>query len=88
MDSAKLKRIKEIEDRLNKTTSGKWIAKDIPYDGHEDPCIVTEKGTYIAQTVYDMQSITEKHNVDEDTLFIAHAKDDIKFLLNLIKDNI
>lgn len=77
------KRIEEIKERLEKTTPGKWIARRIPYEGQEDPWIVTEDGTYICQTVYDMQSETQDHNVDADTEFIAHAKEDIDFLLRL-----
>ncbi len=32
-----------------------------------------------------MQSITEKHNIDEDTKFIAHAREDILKLLKEIE---
>lgn len=84
-----LKRIKEIEERLSNTTSGIWRATGIPYDcesdENDDPCIVTDDNIYIAQTVYDMQSLTTYHNVNEDTIFIANSKSDIEFLLNFIK---
>lgn len=43
-----LDRIKEIQRRLNATTEGKWIAREIPYDEGNDPYIETENGTYIA----------------------------------------
>lgn len=76
-------KIEEIKERLARTTPGKWTARRIPYEGQEDPWVGTEDGTYICQTVYDMQSETQKHNVDADTEFIAHAKEDIDFLLRL-----
>lgn len=86
-------RLIEIEKRLNATTSGSWrVGKKfdgesyLPYDECDDPIIENEDGIYICQTVYDMQSFTQEHNINEDTEFIAHAKSDIEFLLNLIKD--
>lgn len=77
-------RIKDIQRRLNATTKGKWIVRNVPYDECNDPYIETEDGTYIAQTTYDMQSKTENHNINADTEFIAHAKEDIEYLLKLI----
>ncbi len=79
-----LNRLKEIEARVNNTTQGKWLALNIPFNRTDDPEIVTEDGTYIAQTVYDMQSTTTKHKINEDTLFIANAKEDILFLIEEI----
>ena len=80
-----LNRLLEIEERLNNTTSGKWKALNIPYNNIDDPEIISEDGTYICQTVYDMQSKTQIHNVNEDTIFITNAKEDITFLLKEIK---
>ena len=70
-----------IEARANAATPGPWLCRDIPYDGVGDPIIETADGTYIAQTVYDMQSTTVAHEVDADTGFIAHAREDIPRLV-------
>ena len=63
----------------NRFTSGIWKVVGVPYDDLNDPVIVSvqEDGTeiYIAQTVYDMQSCTCKHNVDNDTYLLSAAKD-------------
>lgn len=91
MDEDVLDKIKEIRTRLDSITEGEWIAHNIPYDAEnsdDDPYIETEEGIYIAQTVYDQQSSTQKHNINADTVFIANAKNDIEFLLNLIQDYI
>ena len=63
-----------------KHTEGPWKAVGIPYDGINDPCIVSETAKdrydneqYVAQTVYDMQSTTTRETVDADTLLIAQA---------------
>jgi hypothetical protein len=56
-------------------TKGPWIARGLPYNGFDDPVITTQDGTYIAQTVYDMQSNTQEHNINDDTLLIATAPD-------------
>lgn len=80
-----MNKINEIKQRLLAITEGKWITNDLPYkkDG-EAPTITTENGTYIAQTTYDMQNDTQEHNVEADTIFIAHAKEDIEYLLRLL----
>jgi len=79
--------IEEIKTRLNNTTNGDWFYNGLPYDvGNNDPMIVTNNGTYIAQTVYDGQSNTEEHNINADTIFIANAKNDIEYLLQLVED--
>lgn len=77
-------KIEEIRKRVNCTTKGNWHAENVPYNGIDDPIIVTEYGCYVAQTVYDMQSVTTNHEVDEDTVFIANAKQDILYLLSII----
>lgn len=81
-----LKRIEEIKERLSKTTKGKWKTSGLPYDYDcgDDACVLTDNDMYICATVVDNLCLTEKHNVDEDTIFIANAKEDIQFLLNLI----
>lgn len=80
------KRILEIKERLKNATPGEWTAWGIPYNGINDPNISTKDGVYIAQTVYDMQSGTQEHNIDADTVFIAHAKQDIEYLLKKIEN--
>ena len=79
------KEFQEIKERCEKATPGPWKVLNIPYNGYDDPEIVTKDGTYICQTTYDMQSQSEKHNVDEDTEFIAHAREDILKLLREIE---
>ena len=75
------KELQEIKERCEKATPGPWKALNIPYNGYDDPEIVTKDGTYICQTTYDMQSQSEKHNVDENTEFIAHARKNIPKLI-------
>ena len=78
-------KIQEIKERLNNTTEGKWIAH-IPEDECDDPTIMTNDEVYICQTTYDTLSSTTNHKVIEDTIFIANAKEDIRYLIELIKD--
>jgi len=79
------KELQRIKERCEKATPGPWKILNIPYNGYDDPEIVTKDGTYICQTTYDMQSQSEKYNVDEDTEFIAHAREDIPKLIAEIK---
>ena len=80
----KIDRLVEIRRRLDAATSGPWVASGIPYDGIDDPCVIAGD-IYICQTVYDMQSGTQEHNIDADTEFIAHAPTDISWLLDKIE---
>jgi hypothetical protein len=73
-------RLAEIRAREQAATRGPWLAYGVPYNGYEDPEIANEDA-YIAQTVYDSQSGSTNHNVDADTLFIAHTRQDIPALL-------
>ena len=75
--------IYQIEEELNATTKGNWIAH-LPKSSSDDPTIYTEDDIYIAQTSYDTLSDTTKHNVIEDTIFIANSKEYISFLLKLV----
>ena len=83
-------RLQEIEHRLNATTPGKWYIIWAE-DDCEDTCIISDlqneygEDTYICQTSYEGLGNTQKHNVNEDAEFIAHAKGDIEYLLNIIK---
>jgi hypothetical protein len=77
-----------IEARLAASTPGPWAYEGVPYNRYDDPCIYSEavknennEGVYIASTVYDMQSGTQEHNIDADTIFIANAPTDIAALL-------
>jgi hypothetical protein len=76
-------RLKQIENRLNAITTGKWIYE--AGDDTEDHFISTSDGTYIAQTTYDTLSYSQQHNVSEDSIFIANAPEDIAYLLKLVK---
>ena len=77
-------RLKEIKERLRATTPGVWVVQ-FPEDECGDTCIMTEDGTYIAQTSYDGLSATTRPTGDADAAFIAHAKKDIEYLLGLLE---
>ncbi len=69
-----------------------WRAEGIPYDGIDDPCIISNVAKnrygddqYIAQTVYDMQSTTTRDEVDADTLFIVEACNSHQALLRVAR---
>ena len=77
------KRILEIRERLQAATPGAWrIWKpDNDYLGDGDPIVESESGQYIAQTSYDGLSHTVRETMVDDAEFIAHAKEDIVWLL-------
>lgn len=80
-------RLREIKARLQSTTPGVWevcFAEDEkfrPDCPEEDPCVCTNSGQFIAQTTYDTLSTTCRPTMYADAVFIAHAKEDIAFLL-------
>ena len=80
-------RISDIKKRLQATTPGVWkIWKpEEDYLGDDDPCIETEDGVYVAQTSYDGLSNTCRPTMYADAEFIAHAKEDICFLLTQLE---
>ena len=80
MDREDWDRIYQIEDRLNATTKGNW-----KHIYNYDHYIETEDEEYIAQTTYDDLSTSKNHNVVEDSEFIANSKQDIEFLLRLVR---
>lgn len=81
------KRLCEIKARLQATTPGAWevcFAEDEkfrPDCPEEDPCVCADSGQFIAQTTYDTLSTTCRPTMYADAVFLAHAKDDIAFLL-------
>jgi hypothetical protein len=77
-------RLAAMRQRAEAATPGPWRATGLPYDDIHDPCIETADGDYVAQTVYDMQSASLNHHVDEDTEFIAHAREDVPYLLAVV----
>ncbi|WNX84351.1 hypothetical protein RWV98_17520 [Agathobaculum sp. NTUH-O15-33] len=83
-------RIQQIKERLRATTPGAWkvwfsdTERFSPTMPDEDPCITTESGDYIAQTTYDGLSDTCRPTMYADAEFIAHAKEDIEYLINQI----
>lgn len=81
------RRIQEIKERLQATTPGAWrvCEPDADYFGSDDPVIETESGQYIAQTSYDGLSHTTRKAMTADAEFIAHAKEDIQFLLEQLE---
>lgn len=91
MDNQIQQRIHEIKERLQATTPGVWktcYAEDecfSPDCPEEDPCIESVSGQFIAQTTYDTLSTTCRPTMYADAEFIAHAKEDIRFLLELLE---
>ena len=85
-------RLREIKERLQATTPGAWEAayaedeKFSPDCPREDPCIMTEDGRFIAQTTYDQLSNTCRPTMYADAEFIAHAKEDISYLMQMLED--
>ena len=80
-------RIREIKERLQATTPGAWRVWKPDEDcfGDNDPVVETESGQYIAQTSYDGLSHTVRGTVIADAEFIAHAKEDIAYLLEQLE---
>lgn len=78
-------RLREIQERLQATTPGEWKLwePDEDYFGDGSPTIVTQFGEYIAQTDYD--GAHDRDSIVADAEFIAHAKADMLFLLELLK---
>lgn len=85
MSSADEERLKEIKERLQATTPGVWKVwqPDDDYFGDDSPTVVNESGKYIAQTSYD--GLNDRETMTADAEFIAHAKDDILFLLEQLE---
>lgn len=81
------KRIQEIKERLQATTPGAWKVRipDGDYFGSDDPTVETEDGQYIARTGYDGLSYTVRETMGADAEFIAHAKEDIAWLLEQLE---
>ena len=86
-------RLNEIKERLEAATPGGWkvlfaddelFSEEAPCD---DPVVAAEDGQYIAQTTYDQLSNTCRPTMYADALFIAHAKEDIAWLLEQLEEN-
>lgn len=76
-------RLTDIKKRLLATTPGAWGVVEQDDDG--DWIVSGADGTYIAQTSYDGLSITTRETCRSDAEFIAHAKEDIAFLLEKLE---
>lgn len=74
-----MSRISEIKRRLLATTPGSWGTVEQNDDG--DWIVSGKNGAYIAQTSYDGLSATTRETCEADAVFIAHAKEDIEYLL-------
>lgn len=72
-------RLADIRKRLLATTPGAWGVVEQDDDG--DWIVSGADGTYIAQTSYDGLSGTTRETCRDDAEFIAHAKEDIAYLL-------
>ena len=81
----------ELADRLEELVANAsplpWSAKSIPYDGYEDPVIYDRDGVYVAQTVYDMQSLTQIHPIEDDTALIVEAVNSLPAILSVIRQS-
>lgn len=73
-----------IQQRAEQATDGPWEAW-VPDSELEDPAINAQDGNWIAGTAYDGQSLSRAHNVEADTIFIAHARQDIPDLLKEVR---
>lgn len=74
-------RLSEIEARWQRATPGPWMVNPRSIGPVDDPVIQGPDGTYVAQTSYDTQSWSCKHDVAADTVAIAAAPDDIAWLI-------
>lgn len=79
-----MSRIDEIKRRLLATTPGSWGVVEQDDDG--DWIVSGADGAYIAQTSYDGLSVTTRETCRGDAEFIAHAKEDIAFLLEKLEE--
>ena len=64
---------------MTPTGSNLWGVVERDDDG--DWIVSGADGTYIAQTSYDGLSVTTRETCRDDAEFIAHAKEDIAYLL-------
>ena len=84
-------RIQEIKERLQATTPGAWevcFAEGEKFDPEcpkDDPSIFSKSGQFVAQTTYDTLSETCRPTMYADAEFIAHAKEDITYLLEQLE---
>ena len=80
-------KIQEIKERLQATTPGAWRIWKPDNDcwGDDSPTIETDSGHYVAQTGYDNLSYTIRETMVADAVFIAHAKEDITYLLEQLE---
>lgn len=80
-------RIREIKERLQATTPGAWRVWEPgdDYLGDDTPIVETDGGQYVAQTGYDGLSHTVRETMAADAEFIAHAKEDIEYLLGRLE---
>lgn len=78
--------LEALKQLCGEATPGPWRAHEAPYNGYNDPWVGTLEEVYICQTVYDMQSTTQVHNVDADTNFIAASNPQtIRQLIDLVE---
>ena len=86
-------RLNEIKERLEAATPGGWkvlFADDEAFNPDlpsEDPLVVTDTGQFVAQTTYDQLYDTCRPTMYADAVFIAHAKEDIAWLLEQLEEN-
>jgi hypothetical protein len=96
---AEREKIQQIQNQLDRTTPGDWMVQghekgetSISYQqsivSEESPNLIIESeyGMFIAETAHRGLPYTERHNIEQDTVFIANAKNNMQFLLNVIND--
>lgn len=79
-------RLIEIKKRLQATTPGVWDRVEESDSG--DWIVSTDDGRFIAQTSYDGLSQTVRDTCKADADFIAHAREDIAYLLERLEINL
>lgn len=79
------KRIQEIKERLQATTPGAWKRwePDEDYLGDESPSVETDDGEFICQTATEYGKV--RTTAEADAVFIAHAKEDVTWLLEQLE---
>ena len=85
MKKSDAKRIKEIKERV-KAAKGPFVAAiGHPHDKYKNNLFMFAAGEDMHQVKYVMSIEEEPTQLDHDLILSGHAKDDIEFLLGLLK---
>lgn len=99
MTRVEREKVQQIQKQLDQATPGDWLIQNhekgetsISYQqsiiSSESPNLIIESeyGIFIAETAHKGLPYTELHNIEQDTVFIANAKSNIQFLLDMINN--